>query len=102
MTTPAWQHTSHLPEHEPDETNHTQYAHPQLIAGASADGQFIYDAVYVFSEQTFVLTLMQIDEVWGFVAQEARLNCTTRTALLHAIENFQAAPLAYLQHIQAA
>ena len=48
-----WTRQQHLPDEEPNEHNADAYAAPQLLAGASEDGQYIYDAVYVQVQAAF-------------------------------------------------
>ena len=50
-----WTRQQHLPDEEPNEHNADAYAAPQLLAGASEDGQYIYDAVYIASAGCFLL-----------------------------------------------
>ncbi|XXQ68695.1 hypothetical protein ACKLNO_02210 [Neisseriaceae bacterium B1] len=102
MTT--WQTTSHLPNDEPNEHNQTAYARAQLMAGASPDARYIYDVVYEKDEACFVLTLLEINEEWGFVEQQYRLYPKTRDALLQSIAHFETEPDKVLNqlNIQAA
>ena len=62
-----WTRQQHLPDEEPNKHNADAYAAPQLLAGASEDGQYIYDAV---------------NTEWGFIEQERRCKPATRQALL--------------------
>lgn len=89
-----WHTTSQLPDDEPNSSNAMQYETAQLMSGASADGQFIYDVVYAQAEQCFVLTLMQINDEWGFIEQQRRLYPVSRAALLRDIAAFETDPLA--------
>lgn len=91
-----WQITSVLPEGEPDDAGLEAYAAPQLIAGATEDGRFVFDAVYAAEWQQFVLTLMEVNGEWGFVEKEKRLYPQSRRELLAAVADFQAAPEAVL------
>lgn len=97
-----WQTVSHLPDAEPQADNLAAYRRPQLMAGASSNGQFIYDVVYAEQEHCFVLTLMEIDEQWGFVAQQVRLYPQTRGELLQYIQKFEQQPATSLNAFQAA
>lgn len=92
-----WQTVCRLPEEAPSDHNRAAYAAPQLLAGSSPDARFIYDAVYVAAEGCFVLTLMQINDEWGFIEHEQRAYYTDRHSLLAAVAAFQAAPQAAFQ-----
>lgn len=89
---PTWHTTDRLPKAEPDDTNQAAYCAPQLLAGASADGRFIFDAVYDAAAPRFVLTLMEINTAFGFIEHEKRLYPASRAELLAAVSAFQAAP----------
>ena len=90
-----WHTESHLPADEPCADNLADYRHPQLMRGASADARFIFDAVYAPERAGFVLTLMQINDEWGFIEHELRLHPHSRAELLQQIERFCRAPAAY-------
>ena len=92
MTT--WRITSQLPPDEPNEANFAAYSQPQLMAGASPDGRYIFDVVYDHNSPCFVLTLLEINDLLGFVENETRLYPTSRAELLRLIADFQAAPAA--------
>lgn len=92
MTANTWQTENRLPEQEPTAENQADYALPQLLCGSSSDARFIYDAVYVAAEQCFVLTLMQINDEFGFIENEQRRYFGNRNDLLAAVAQFQAAP----------
>lgn len=77
-----WTRQQHLPDEEPNKHNADAYAAPQLLAGASEDGQYIYDAVYVASAGCFLLTALKLNTEWGFIEQERRCKPVTRQALL--------------------
>ena len=87
-----WTQTSRLPETEPDDANYAAYAHPQLLCGASDDGRFVYDAIWVATENCFVLTFLWINEDLGFVEYERRVYPATRAQLLIEVARFQAEP----------
>ena len=74
--------------------NFAAYSQPQLIAGASPDARYLFDAVYDHNAQCFVLTLLDVNETFGFVENETRLYPTSRAELLRLIADFQAAPAA--------
>lgn len=93
-----WQTVCRLPESEPNASNQADYQSAQLMAGASNDGEFVYDAVYAAPKQCFVLTLMHINSEWGFIEQETVLYPPTRQALLAAIDEFEQNPLAFLSN----
>lgn len=61
-----WTITNRLPENEPDETNRAEYAHPQLMGGASDDGRFVFDVVWAEMEECFVLTFLWVNDEFGF------------------------------------
>lgn len=42
----TWHITSRLPDEEPNEANFAAYSQPQLMAGASPDARYLFDAVY--------------------------------------------------------
>lgn len=92
MTT--WHITSQLLPDEPSAANFAAYSQPQLIAGASPDGRYIFDAVYDHNAPCFVLTLLDVNETFGFVEHETRLYPTSRAELLRLIADFHAAPVA--------
>ena len=87
-----WNVKSCLPEDEPNGQNMSAYRQPQLVGGASADAQFVFDAVYAETESCFVLTLLKVNDEWGFVEGEKRLYPQSRMRLLAEIAAFQAAP----------
>ena len=87
-----------LPEQEPCDFNQTDYAVLQLCAGASDDGQFIYDAVYDVQAAWFVLMALHINPEWGFVESEKRVMLATRAELLAQIAQIEAAPLHWLEN----
>ena len=90
----TWRITSRLPPDEPSAANFAAYSQPQLIAGASPDGRYIFDAVYDHNSPCFVLTLLDVNETFGFVEHETRLYPTSRAELLRLIADFHAAPVA--------
>ncbi|UOP05144.1 hypothetical protein [Conchiformibius kuhniae] len=90
----GWHIRSALPDSEPNPSNLHDYLNPQLIGGASADARFVFDAVYAPERGHFVLTLMQIDDEWGFVAHESRLYPRSRAELAAHIRRFCADPAA--------
>ena len=90
----TWRITSRLPDEEPNAASFAAYSQPQLIAGASPDARYLFDAVYDHNAQCFVLTLLEVDETLGFVENETRLYPTSRADLLRWIADFQAAPAA--------
>lgn len=92
MNTTAWQTENRLPEQEPNPDNQAAYAAPQLLCGSSPDARFIYDAVYAAAEGCFVLTLMHINDEFGFIENEQRRYFADRSQLLNAVAEFQAAP----------
>ncbi|MDO4433073.1 MAG: hypothetical protein Q4B82_00635 [Alysiella sp.] len=92
MSKTIWQTTNRLPENEPNTDNANDYAQSQLLAGASDDGRYVYDVVYLIEQKCFVLTMMDINAEWGFIEHEKRLHLLTRAALLQSIALFQAAP----------
>ena len=69
----TWHITSRLPDEEPNAANFAAYSQPQLIAGASPDARYLFDAVYDHNAQCFVLTLLDVNETFGFVENETRL-----------------------------
>ncbi|ULJ61215.1 hypothetical protein [Wielerella bovis] len=87
-----WTSNHRLPASEPNENNRVEYAHPQLLSGASDDGRFIYDAIWAETEAVFVLTVMWINEEFGFVEDTVRLYPKNRAELLQQVAAFQAAP----------
>ena len=92
----TWRITSRLPDEEPNAANFAAYSQPQLIAGASPDARYLFDAVYDHNAQCFVLTLLDVNETFGFVENETRLYPTSRAELLRLIADFQAAPAAFV------
>ena len=100
MTT--WHITSQLPPDEPNEANFAAYSQPQLMAGASPDGRYIFDVVYDHNSPCFVLTLLEINDLLGFVENETRRYPTSREQLLRMIADFQAAPAASFGNESAA
>lgn len=91
-----WTRQNYLPDDEPQIHNATAYAVPQLIAGASDDGQWIYDAIYDAQAACFVLTALHINQEWGFIENERRCILSTRTALLTEIAALEHNPAAWL------
>ncbi|MDK4688180.1 hypothetical protein [Kingella negevensis] len=87
-----WTITNRLPENEPDETNRAEYAHPQLMGGASDDGRFVFDVVWAEMEECFVLTFLWVNDEFGFLEDQIREYPKTRTDLLARVAEFQAAP----------
>ena len=87
-----WQTKNTLPDAEPNPQNRTQYAEPQLLAGASEDGKFAYDAVWMEIEECFALTFLWLNDEFGFVEDERRLYPTTRAELLQNVADFEANP----------
>ena len=100
MTT--WRITSQLPPDEPNEANFAAYSQPQLMAGASPDRRYIFDVVYDHNSPCFVLTLLEINDLLGFVENETRRYPTSREQLLRMIADFQAAPAASFGNKSAA
>lgn len=92
MNPNRWDTVCHLPDTEPDDSNADTYARPDLFSGASPDARFIFDAVYLPAECRFLLTLMEINEEWGFVEHESVCRPATRAELLRLAAAFQAAP----------
>ena len=90
----TWHITSRLPPDEPSAANFAAYSQPQLIVGASPDGRYIFDAVYDHNTPCFVLTLLDVNETFGFVEHETRLYPPSCAELLRLIADFQAAPAA--------
>lgn len=58
--------------------------------------------VYDHNAQCFVLTLLDVNETFGFVENETRLYPTSRAELLRWIADFQAAPAAQFARESAA
>lgn len=81
-----------MPADAPSADNQAAYTLPQLLCGHSADARFVYDAVYLTDKKQFVLTLMEINEEFGFIEHEAVRRFACREALLAAVAAFQAAP----------
>ena len=98
----TWHIASRLPSDEPNAANFAAYSQPQLIAGASPDARYLFDAVYDHNAHCFVLTLLNVNETLGFVENETRLYPTSRAELLRLIADFQAAPAAQFAREQAA
>lgn len=92
MNTPNWQTVNRMPADAPSADNQAAYTVPQLLCGSSADARFVYDAVYLADEKQFVLTLMAVNEAFGFIEHEAVRRFACREALLTAVAAFQAAP----------
>lgn len=84
-----WTHQSALPDDEPCATNLAEYTTPQLLAGTTNDGDFIYDVIYDVQAACFVLTALHINQDWGFVEAERRVLLPTRTALLDEIAHLE-------------
>lgn len=91
----TWKINSFLPDSEPDLNNLQNYLTHDLISGASPDAQFIFDAIYSIERQSFVLTLMQVDNELGHIENEALRYPNTRQELLHQIELFQENPFIF-------
>ena len=98
----TWRITSRLPPDEPSAANFAAYSQPQLMAGASPDGRYIFDVVYDHNSPCFVLTLLEINDLLGFVENETRQYPTSREQLLRMIADFQAAPAAQFARESAA
>ena len=92
-----WTRNNRLPDAEPDDDNRDAYASPQLLSGASDDGMFAYDAVWVEMEQCFVLTFLYLNDDLGFVEDERRVYPETRADLLAQVAAFEACPTAVFE-----
>lgn len=86
----AWQCTFRQPENPDSDT-----WQGTLASGASSDAQFIFDVIYAPEHHVFVLTLMQINDEWGFIENERRLYVATWQDLHHKIDDFMLSPLTY-------
>lgn len=87
-----WHIESSLPDSEPNLSNLHIYFSPTLISGASPDANFIFDAVYAVEKECFVLTMMKINNEWGFIEHQAYRYPATRSELLEEIRRFQEDP----------
>lgn len=90
-----WTLYSKLPENEPSADNWAQYAHEQLIAGASDNSSYVFDAIYVATEEHFVLTLIQLNPQFAYVEKQIIQYPKTRAELLSIIETFKTQPDAF-------
>lgn len=100
--TAYWNIQSHLPPQEPNLHNMNAYLKKDLLSGSSADAQFVFDAIYSIEHESFVFTMMQVDNFLGFIDKEARLYPKTRVELLQVLEQFKQSPETFLiQTIQA-
>lgn len=63
-----------------------------LASGSSPNAQFIFDAIYDWQHDTFVLTLLQINNELGFIENEKRLYLNNWHDLRMAIEQFMQSP----------
>ncbi|MBQ9602047.1 MAG: hypothetical protein IJR46_08610 [Neisseriaceae bacterium] len=92
-----WNIVSKLPENEPNDSNFADYAHEQLIAGASDDGRYLFDVIYVLSEECFVLTLMELNAELAFMENQLIMYPTSREELLQLIHEFKTDPAVFFQ-----
>lgn len=88
----TWQCTFRQPEN-PDQSTWRG----TLASGASPDAQFIFDAIYAPERNTFVLTLLQVNDELGFIENEQRLYFATWQDLRTAIDDFIQSPQTYFQ-----
>lgn len=86
----TWQCVFRQPENA-----HQSTWHGTLASGSSPDAQFIFDAIYAPERDTFVLTLLQINDELGFVENEKRLYLANWQDLRATIDDFIQSPHAH-------
>lgn len=89
----TWHINSNLPKEEPNQSNQAEYCSSQLLAGASDDGTYIFDAVYLTKQNQFILTIMIINEKFGFIEDEKNIYLNTRQELIQKVAEFKHNPI---------
>ena len=94
-----WRSYNHLPADAPC-PNAAAWQRADLFGGASEDGRYLYDAL-CRPDGRLLLTLIAVDQEWGFIECERHLEFAEPAAMLAQAAAFEAAPRQVLDELAA-
>lgn len=94
-----WRSYNHLPAGAPC-PNAAAWQRADLFGGASEDGRYLYDAL-CRPDGRLLLTLIAVDQEWGFIECERHLEFADPAAMLAQAAAFEAAPRQVLDTLSA-
>ena len=94
-----WCSYNHLPASAPC-PNAAAWQRADLFGGASEDGRYLYDAVCLPAGR-LLLTLIAVDQEWGFIECERHLEFADPAAMLAQAAAFEATPRQVLDELAA-
>ena len=94
-----WRSYNHLPAGAPC-PNAATWQRADLFGGASEDGRYLYDAL-CRPDGRLLLTLIAVDQEWGFIECERHLEFAEPAAMLAQAAGFEAAPRQVLDELAA-